>query len=279
MAPITDTGDSGVRTPSWNGEQRYLSTWLDDLERWLPQQDPNYHLLITRGTIQLKHQTAVPNAEFATDLATTGNVVAGTYGQPTPSRNATRTALDDDLKGRFVVAPDAINATDFKMLQAIISTITVVEFADELRDEANESGRELLRQQREACAAIRPEAKTTLEDEYDDFVKSGISELHPTSLSRFKTGLVNRNKAQGNLKSDAQMASALIGAARKLGDLVALQVDLEMKGCDGTLLDTNRRLRSLFTDLAEREARQRKHDGRAMLGRDADGGRPPKHMA
>jgi hypothetical protein len=254
MAP-TDTTLHGAKTPSWNGEQRHLSTWLDDLERWLPQQDPNYHLLITRGTIQLKHQTAVPNAEFAADLASNGVIAAGTYGQPTPIKRSTKTALDDELKSRYVVAPDAINALDFKMLQAIISTVTVVEFADELRDEADESGRQLLKLQREACATIRPEARTTLEDEYDDFVKAGISDLHPTALSRFKTGLVNRNKAQGNLKSDAQMASALIGAARKLGDLTALQVDIEMKGHDGTLLDANRKLRSLFTDLAEKEAR------------------------
>jgi hypothetical protein len=184
--PTSDSDNLGTTRPSWNGEQRTLSLWLDDLERWLPQQDPNYHSLITRGTIQLKHLTAVPSAEFAADLAKNGATSSGSYGQPSPMKKGTATSLDPTLANRFVVAPDAIASTDFKLLQLIASTITVPEFADELKQEAGESGRALLRDQRDACMKIRPEAKHTLQNQYDDHVKAGISDLHPTTSGHLK---------------------------------------------------------------------------------------------
>eukprot|EP00965_Chrysotila_dentata_P067237 2225184-Pleurochrysis_carterae.AAC.3 len=154
---ITTDTDS-VSAPSWDSSQLHLRAWLDDVAAWLPAQHSNYsspiefgYVLTSQGSVaacNLEHALHCRSrllSAHSFDSPSPRNPVFTMQGSIAPSNLQSTirrfgrfcpcvhsciryrlrfAALTADEFKRYIIAPELIDATDRKMMTAILQTIT-----------------------------------------------------------------------------------------------------------------------------------------------------------
>ena len=71
--------------PSFNGQDIFLKRFLLALEAWLPTVDPNFHLLVTTGSILLGNKHMLPSGDVGLAIVDGYNAIYS-WSAPSPSR-------------------------------------------------------------------------------------------------------------------------------------------------------------------------------------------------
>ena len=133
--PDTDI-DNEIPPPTWDTSEDTRSAWLQELDRWLPGQYPEYTTLIESGFIT-ERRIVCCMSDNHIDRIRQGCITKGTWLRPARiSRNeiileglpvltpdelaADRNSSD---RKRYEIAPESIATADRRMFETVLGTI------------------------------------------------------------------------------------------------------------------------------------------------------------
>ena len=144
-----DTGnDSDTSKPEWDSTPSRLPAFCESLQEWLPDQDPRFEPLVTRGwgldrkqicCVNDNHIKALQDEAFSDDYSFFNPIQNGMEWELIVNGNPIETVVDGvDVftRGRHCEQPEVIAGAQRSLLTTILSTITDRCTRDDLKKRA-----------------------------------------------------------------------------------------------------------------------------------------------
>eukprot|EP00965_Chrysotila_dentata_P244558 6206049-Pleurochrysis_carterae.AAC.1 len=190
--------------------RRRLATLYSQL--MAPRGPPN----LQATTRQTRLQTAAPTATSTAAPAAASSV----SGSGLPPFTA-------DESKRYIVAPELIEATDRKMMTAILQTVTCTAARRSYSLASNGSGRELLRILSAEASAASTATSATIAATIHSLEVRGITEPTVTALNAFIHSIqrLNRSLPSAAQLPDSVLSEKVANAVRRLSDSLSTLLD------------------------------------------------------